>query len=416
MRATATASAAVLSLVVGLYAQQPTMTNSIGMELVLVQAGKMTVGVFHPPYARPVDPNAPPPAGRGGGNGTTLAPRVLADGDANTDQRVTRQEFSALADKWFDRMDSNRAGRLNQADFAEQFAALTAPSSGPAGGGGGRGGRGGAAQPLFTAADLDRDGYVARAELKALFDKWAASWDPAGASLEQLTSALNVALPQPVAGRGTPLTPAEYTRIERLARADYRDGFVVSIERPYYIGKYEVTQEQWKRVMGTNPSLFQGAKVTDNADRHPVDSVSWADAQAFVKKLNALEKTDAYRLPTEFEWEYAARAGGDADIPWAQIREQGVVGFGSIPTTREVGGMKANAWGLHDTLGNVWEWVQDYYNEKIFADPVPPKAGIQHVLKGGGFVADVKNAIPATHDAGPANTFDVGFRIVRDVR
>jgi formylglycine-generating enzyme required for sulfatase activity len=67
-------------------------------------------------------------------------------------------------------------------------------------------------------------------------------------------------------------------------------------------------------------------------------------------------------------------------------------------------------------LGNVWEWTQDFYNEKIFADPVPPTSGRQHVLKGGGFVADVKNAIPATHAAGPGSGFDVGFRVVREVR
>ena len=201
-----------------------------------------------------------------------------------------------------------------------------------------------------------------------------------------------------------------------MARAEYRDGFAVKIERPFYIGKFEVTQDQWTKVMASNPSFFQGNKVTDNADRHPVDNVTWDDVQQFIKKLNALEKTNVYRLPTEFEWEYAARAGGDADIPWTQIREQGVVGFGAYATTHVIGEMKPNEWGLHDMLGNVWEWVQDYYNEKIFADPVPPKTGKQHVLKGGGFVADVKNAIPATHDAGPGNKFDVGFRIVREVR
>jgi sulfatase modifying factor 1 len=64
-------------------------------------------------------------------------------------------------------------------------------------------------------------------------------------------------------------------------------------------------------------------------------------------------------------------------------------------------------------LGNVWEWVDDFYNEKIFADPTPPAFGREHVLKGGGFVADVKNAIPATHAAGPGSGFDVGFRIAR---
>src|SRR4051812_23781619 len=77
---------------------------------------------------------------------------------------------------------------------------------------------------------------------------------------------------------------------------------------------------------------------------------------------------------------------------------------------------ESESWGLYDTLGNVWEWVQDFYNEKIFADPAPPKSGTVHVLKGGGFLADVKNAIPATHAGGPGSGFDVGFRVVREVR
>lgn len=286
MRGTFVGGLAFVALAAGLRAQQPAYSNSIEMDFVLIQPGSMQVGVFHPPYPKPVDPNAPSPPGRGGGRG----------------------------------------------------------------------------------------------------------------------------------GRGTPLSPADYARIEQMARASYSDGFPVKIERPYYIGKYEVTQAQWKKVMGSNPSLFQGAKVTDDGDRHPVENVAWEDAQAFIKKLNALEKTNVYRLPTEFEWEYAARAGSDGDIPWSQIREQAIAGYNSFFNTHMVGEKKPNAWGLHDTLGNVWEWVQDFYNEKIFADPVAPKSGTQHVLKGGGFVADVKNAIPATHAAGPGSGFDVGFRVVRDVK
>jgi sulfatase modifying factor 1 len=214
-------------------------------------------------------------------------------------------------------------------------------------------------------------------------------------------------------GRGTPLTADEYQRIEAAAKADYMPGFRVTISRPYYIGKYEVTQAQWRRVMGNNPSTFQGAKVQGSSDDHPVDSVSWDDAQAFVRRLNQMEKTTRYRLPTEFEWEYASRAGAEGDISWANIRQQAWAG--SNRSTQPVGKLKPNAWGLYDTLGNVWEWVQDYYNEKIFADPVPPKTGREHVLKGAGFVGDVKNATWMTHAAGPGSKFDVGFRVVRDV-
>jgi formylglycine-generating enzyme required for sulfatase activity len=91
-----------------------------------------------------------------------------------------------------------------------------------------------------------------------------------------------------------------------------------------------------------------------------------------------MEEGKRYRLPTEQEWEYAARAGADGDIPWAQIRQQAQL---DTRTTNAVGGKAPNAWGLYDMLGNVWEWVQDWYNEKLFANPEPPQQGTQHVLK-----------------------------------
>ncbi|HZX73067.1 MAG TPA: SUMF1/EgtB/PvdO family nonheme iron enzyme, partial [Cyclobacteriaceae bacterium] len=101
------------------------------------------------------------------------------------------------------------------------------------------------------------------------------------------------------------------------------------------------------------------------------------------------------------------------DIPWADIRTNAVI---SQKTTAVVGTKKPNAWGLYDTLGNVWEWVQDVYNEKIFADPVPPKSGKEHVLKGAPFYGDVKNATYMTHAGGPGSKYDTGFRIVMEVK
>jgi formylglycine-generating enzyme required for sulfatase activity len=192
------------------------------------------------------------------------------------------------------------------------------------------------------------------------------------------------------------------------------------IGRAFYIGKYEITQAQFFSVMGRNPSRFQGANVEGDASRHPVEQVSWDDAQAFVRELNAREKIHAYRLPTEFEWEYAGRAGGRGQVDWDVIRRQAVQGLRAkpgepTPTTRPVGSREPNAWGLYDMLGNVWEWVQDLYNEKTFPDRTPPVVGLQHVLKGGGFLSDVKNAIYATHAAGPGDGWDVGFRIVKDI-
>jgi sulfatase modifying factor 1 len=208
----------------------------------------------------------------------------------------------------------------------------------------------------------------------------------------------------------------DYAHCEQIVKRDAMPGFEVTISRPYYIGKFEVTQREWKRVMGSNPSVFQARTERGDTDRHPVDNVTWADAQAFVRKLNALDSSASYRLPTEFEWEYAARAGATEEPSWDAIRQSAWQQDVDLGTTHPVGTKRPNAWELYDTLGNVWEWVSDFYNERLFADPVAQKSGRTHVLKGGSFVSDVKNATWSTHAGGPGSGFDVGFRIVREVR
>ena len=212
-------------------------------------------------------------------------------------------------------------------------------------------------------------------------------------------------------GDGRPYNEKEFRMAKEMATADSRPGFEVSVEQPYYIGRFEVTQAEWKQVMGSNPSVFKSTTVED-PEHHPVENVTWEDAQKFLQRLNQLEPGRRYRLPTEFEWEYAARAGRRGDIPWDQT--QRVAQLGGL-TTKPVGQKEANEWGIYDMLGNVWEWTQDYYNEKIFADPEPPVTGVAHVLKGASFVGDVKNATWFTHAAGPGNGWDVGFRVVMDV-
>lgn len=208
-------------------------------------------------------------------------------------------------------------------------------------------------------------------------------------------------------GDGRGYNEEEFRLAKALAVRDARPGFEVAIKAPFYLGKFEVTQQEWERVMGENPSVFQ--EGLDGHGRHPVENISWKDTQQFLRRLNELEPGRHYRLPTEFEWEYAARAGAQGDIPWDDIREVAQLG---TRTTQPVGQKKSNAWGLYDMLGNVWEWVEDYYNEKIFADPNPPASGETHVLKGASFVGDVKNATWMTHAGGPANGWDVGFRVV----
>jgi formylglycine-generating enzyme required for sulfatase activity len=161
----------------------------------------------------------------------------------------------------------------------------------------------------------------------------------------------------------------------------------VKIAQPFAIGKYEVTQGEWRAVMGSNPSYFK-----DCGDRCPVEQVSWEDVQAFIGKLN--EKTGKdYRLPSEAEWEYACRAGGRHK--WCGSDNVDAVAWydgNSGGRTHAVGGKRANGWGLHDMSGNVWEWVQDCYEEGY--DKGQPVDGRTHepstncarrVIRGGGW-------------------------------
>lgn len=160
----------------------------------------------------------------------------------------------------------------------------------------------------------------------------------------------------------------------------------VIISQPFYLGKYEVTQGEWVAVMGTNPSHFKGDP------KRPVERVSWRMVQEFIRRLNAKEGHNKYRLPTEAEWEYAARAGartrysfGDDETvldqyAWYYKNDGG--------RTHPVGQLKPNAWGLYDMQGNVWEWVQDWrgpYLGGTTIDPQGPLMGNAKGYRGGGW-------------------------------
>jgi formylglycine-generating enzyme required for sulfatase activity len=172
----------------------------------------------------------------------------------------------------------------------------------------------------------------------------------------------------------------------------------VKIAKSFYMGKYEVTQGQWMSVMGNgffgiggnNPSRFSSC-----GDSCPVENVSWNEVQDYIQKLCKKENMDPckYRLPTEAEWEYAARAGKKTRYYWGDRMEGSYAWYSgnSKSTTHPVGEKKPNAWGLYDMIGNVWEYVQDWYDSNFYAksqfsDPKAPESGEGPVLRGGSWL------------------------------
>jgi formylglycine-generating enzyme required for sulfatase activity len=152
----------------------------------------------------------------------------------------------------------------------------------------------------------------------------------------------------------------------------------------FYISKYEVTQALWKEVMGNNPSRFSGC------DSCPVENVTWEDIQGFICKFNS-KTGKIYRLPTEAEWEYAARGGLYCrDNKYSGSNDIKEVAWYGNPngTTHPVGTKKGNELGIHDMSGNVWEWCQDWYSNYSILVPQNPKGaggGFYRVIRGGGW-------------------------------
>ena len=188
----------------------------------------------------------------------------------------------------------------------------------------------------------------------------------------------------------------------------------------YYIGKYDVTQGQWQAIMGNNPSKF-----TNCGDNCPVEQVSWNDAQEFISKLNSRSGSNKYRLPTEAEWEYAARSGGKAEKYAGGNDIDSVAWYSgnSGNMTHPVGTKSPNGLGLYDMSGNVWQWTADWYGENYYGEsprnnPTGPNSGQYRVLRGGSWFADplyvraacrVRN-VPADRSS------DVGFRLALSAR
>jgi formylglycine-generating enzyme required for sulfatase activity len=191
----------------------------------------------------------------------------------------------------------------------------------------------------------------------------------------------------------------------------------VKLPNAFFMGKYEVTQTQWYSMMETNPSAFKD-------DMRPVEQVSWNDVQEFILKLNTKEETNKYRLPTEAEWEYAARAGSDSSYTFgsdtSMLSQYAWYGNNSGGETHPVGQLNPNAWGLYDMHGNVHEWCQDWFDRKYYSqspsiDPLGPETGLAKALRGGDWGSEDWYCRCASRSlSSPDRRSDrLGFRLVR---
>ena len=226
------------------------------------------------------------------------------------------------------------------------------------------------------------------------------------------------------------------------AKDNERPRHQVTLTKGFYLGKYEVTRGQWGSVLGRS-ALPEVPDYVDSDD-YPVSNVSWEDCQRFIEKLNQLSNRNVYRLPTEAEWEYAARAGTTTDWPqthWAILDkvtnqpisgEYLVVDFiwyekNSGKQLQVVGTKKPSPWGLYDIFGNVGEWVNDWdsvYPSEPQTDPTGPDSPREPVLahtdrtvRGGSAVSNIVDTRSSARSFVPPDraVLDVGFRLARDL-
>jgi formylglycine-generating enzyme required for sulfatase activity len=193
----------------------------------------------------------------------------------------------------------------------------------------------------------------------------------------------------------------------------------IAIKQSFYMGKSPVTQKQWKKITGKNPSHFKG-------EDRPVEMVAWNEVQKFVKKLNEKEHTDKYRLPSEAEWEYACRAGTETRYyfgdDWSKLNEYAWYAENSGGQTHPCGQKKPNFWGLYDMHGNVWEWVQDNWHENYNGSPSDGSAwededSSYRVSRGGSWYCDASLCSSASRfRRDPENHIsNLGLRLLREL-
>jgi formylglycine-generating enzyme required for sulfatase activity len=251
--------------------------------------------------------------------------------------------------------------------------------------------------------------------------------------------------------RFVPISPGTFmmgSPSDEAGRADDEQLHEVRLTQGFYLGVTEVTQDQWRSIMGDNPSVFK--KCGGDC---PVENVSWNDCQEFIRRLNEKEKTDAYRLPTEAEWEYACRAGSSTALYSGPLAVLGAnnapaldqiawyggnscVGFAEAWDCSQwperqyacarcgphaVGKKKQNAWGLHDMLGNVWEWCNDAslddpdYPTGPVTDPKGASPGEYRMVRGGSWesYAGACRSAARDNDHPKEHDFSIGFRVAK---
>ncbi|CAB5126543.1 Phage protein [Olavius algarvensis associated proteobacterium Delta 3] len=191
----------------------------------------------------------------------------------------------------------------------------------------------------------------------------------------------------------------------------------VTFVTPFYMGRVTVSQSQWSSLMDSNPSHFVG-------DDHPVEMVSHNDACEFIRRLNETEQTDTYRLPTEAEWEYTARAGSESTYCFGpermKLTDYAWYKNNSSKETHPVGLLLPNAWGLFDMHGNVHEWCSDWFDRNYYAaspgtSPEGPPMGLARVLRGGDWGSGDWYCRCAIRSLSSPNRRSprVGFRVVK---
>ncbi|MCX5649900.1 MAG: SUMF1/EgtB/PvdO family nonheme iron enzyme [Planctomycetota bacterium] len=301
------------------------------------------------------------------------------------------------------------------------------------------------------ASDVNNDGFVNAADLSALLGLWGGTCSPVPwATVLDFAPdpavVTNGSLRKAIAATGLPWRVRDNaSQIEMLlvpsgtfnmgcsasnqsgCFSDENPVHAVTLTNAFYIGRYEVTQAQWTAKMGSNPSGFQSASLEVPAAQvpnRPIETVSWNTIQGFLSATGL-------RLPTEAEWEYAYRAGtttafhsmpGFPNGTNDGTQAGNIAWFGSNSTsqTRPVGGKAANALGLHDMSGNVWEWVNDWYSSTYYAsspstNPPGPATGSNRVLRGGAWNLTGFNLRSSLRGfVAPGSTSSIlGFRVAR---